>query len=270
MSAFAWAMLALGLFLVLYTVAFLLRPASDGRARRDSLGCGFVLLAGIVWSVALTNYLGERNAGMRMGFGCALILPALVALFKPGARRRIVPAAVLFIVAILLASSALPKLRARMRPTAKAADIGELRLIGQDLQVRIGKAQTYVASLERDEIEVRRKLSAKAYADFEAAADDPEGMRLLRELAEIKRLRGITEARLAQDRLSRERIESATRRAERLAQAETIAGDAVSDSEIAAILREASQAAEPSGPATVETHLERGQLAELFNKEFGD
>ena len=107
MSTFGWIMLALGLFLVLYTVAFLVRP--KGSTGRDGLGCGFVLLAGLVWSIALAQYVGSRGAGLRLGFGAALILPALVALFKAG-RARIVPAALCFIAGILVASSALPAL----------------------------------------------------------------------------------------------------------------------------------------------------------------
>ena len=88
-GALRWIPLVL---ILLAGVVFLLRPAPEGRKRRESLGCGFVLVAGLVWSFVLTRYLGERSAGFRLGFGLAFVLPALVAILRPG-RRPIVPAA---------------------------------------------------------------------------------------------------------------------------------------------------------------------------------
>ncbi|MDP6631134.1 MAG: hypothetical protein QGH42_11570 [Kiritimatiellia bacterium] len=269
MTIFAIAMLGLGLFLVLYTIAFLLRPAADGTGtKKDSLGCGFVFLAGLVWSLALTSYLGDRGAGFRLGFGGALILPALVAIFRPG-RKRIVHAAVLFVVAVILASSASPKLKKRIRPDAALTRLEEMRSAEQDVSARVEKARLLAKELEADRATLAREVKSRGVADFEAAAKDPDLMRLLKELAEIDRLQALTRGKLEYDRAASERIASAIRRVERLERAGELTGESVSRTELNAIIEEARNPADVGIPSSVETHLERTRLETLFDDVTG-
>jgi hypothetical protein len=269
MNVFAIAMLGLGLFLVLYTIAFLLRPAKEGSgAKKDSLGCGFVLLAGLVWSFAFTSYLGDRGAGFRLGFGCALVLPALVAIFRPG-HKRIVHAAVLFIVAVILASSALPKLKQRMNPGEALSRLEEMRNVQLEVGVRVEKAKALARELEADRTKLVRELQAKGAGDFEAASKDPEIMRLLKELAEIDHLQSVTREKMEHDATALDRIASAVRRVERLEKAGELTGETVSPTELNAIIEDARTPADAGIPSPVESHLERARLEALYGDVVG-
>ncbi|NQU41587.1 MAG: hypothetical protein HQ523_16700 [Lentisphaerae bacterium] len=266
MSTISVALMALGLFLVLYTMVFLLRPARDGVGnKKDSLGCGFVLLAGLVWSLALTSYLHDRGAGFRLGFGGALILPALVTVFRPG-RKRIVPAAVLFVVAIVVASSAFPTLKQRLAPGRSGTGVEQLRSAGSELRARVAKAKALTAELKVDRTRLVKDITSRSISDFDAVAGDTDVMRMLKELAEIDQLSARAATRLGHDEATLDRIESAIRRVDRLARAEALTGDAVSESELAAIIEEARSPADADLPSSVESHLERRQLETLFNQ----
>ncbi|MBT3294082.1 MAG: hypothetical protein HN919_17775 [Verrucomicrobia bacterium] len=270
MSVFAIAMMALGCFLVLYTIVFLLRPAKDGSGtKKDSLGCGFVLLAGLVWSLALTSYLHDRGAGFRLGFGGALILPALVTIFRPG-RKRIVQAAVLFVVAIVVASSAFPVLKKKLAPNATGSGLESMRGAGMVVETRLTKMRALVGALKSDRTKLAKEIKARGVGDFEVAADDADLMRKLKELAEIDQLLARTESKLRHDAAANERIQSAIRRVERLEQAGELTGEAVSHTELAAIIEEARQPLDEDLPSSVESHLERAQLKELFNQVKGE
>jgi hypothetical protein len=270
MSLFAMAMLGLGLFLVLYTIAFLLRPAKEGAgAKKDSLGCGFVLLAGLVWSLALANYLGERGAGFRLGFGGALLLPALVTIFRPG-RKRIVHAAVLFVMAVMLASSAFPKLKKRMSPGTAVSRLEEMRTVAQTAGSRVELAKGLMKELDADRAKLVSSIKAKKAGDFNDASKDAEVMRMLKELAEIDHLKARTREKLKTDRSALERIESAIRRAERLEKAGELTGETVSETELSAIIEDARSPADSDIPSSVETHLERAQLEDLYGDVVGE
>ena len=91
-------------------------------------------------------------------------------------------------------------------------------------------------------------------------------MRLLKELAEIDRLMALTQAKLDYDAASLERIESAIRRVERLEMAGELTGETVSRTELAAIIEEARSPLDVDLPSSVESHLERAQLEELFGR----
>lgn len=270
MSVFAIAMMALGGFLVLYTIVFLLRPAKEGSgARKDSLGCGFVLLAGLVWSLALTSYLQDRGAGFRLGFGGALILPALVTLFRPG-RKRIVQAAVLFVVAIVVASSAFPVLKQRLAPDRTGSGLESMRAAGAEVETRLATARALAGELTTDRAKLAKDIKARGVGDFELAADDADLMRMLKELAEIDQLLAQTQAKLDHDAAALERIQSAVRRVGRLERAGELTGDGVSHTELAAIIEEARQPVDEDLPSSVESHLERAQLKALFNEVKGE
>ena len=257
MTMFGWAMLALGLFLVLYTVAFMVRPKAGGS--KDKIGCGFVLLAGLVWSIALTQYLDSSSAGVRLGFGIALILPALAALFR-GGRNRIIPAAICFIVAILIASSALPLLKERAFPTQSKVEALTASKRLETLRLQIQKRESHLNALRAADSRLKAELKALQIADFEAAMADPEAKRVIEELAEVKRLWAAAEPKLDAERAALKKLESDQRRAQRRAQGDALArqGEDIDG------LSEAMTEDDITSPATVEDYAEREAMRDIF------
>lgn len=257
MSTFGWAMLALGLFLVLYTVAFLVRP--KGEKGKDTLGCGFVIAAGVVWSMALTQYIGNSSAGLRLGFGAALILPAMAALFKGG--KRIVPAAISFIVAILIASSAFPSLKERVSPSkSRVAALDAAKQV-ETLKLQIEKREAQLNGLRAADSRLKGELKALSITDFEAAMADPEGKRIMEELAEVKRLRAEAEPKLEREQAALKKLESELRRAKRRAEADALKQDVETEA-----LTDVLDEDEVTSPSTVEDYAEREEMRSLFEE----
>jgi hypothetical protein len=258
---------ALGLFLVAYAVLTLLKPRSGKGNKQDSLGCGFVLLAGGVWGVALGRYLNDTSAGIRLGMAGALILPALASLLQRRT-RGVVMAAVSLAAAILLAAPEFPKLQHRLAPTESTSTVEDLEQTQVSLSSQIQKTSDYLETLANDRKQISKEIDALDYPDFDALAKDPRGYALLKELADIDRFSA--QAREQLDTMSRTqvRIETALRRLRRLAQAEQVTGADISEAEIAQIMREANQVPTAPLPATVEAHAQKEELRQLFEQEF--
>ena len=195
MSTFSLVLLVVGLFLVAYAVAMIFsRRAGEGGHRRETLGCGFTLLAALVWGVALGRYLGNWSAGMRLGIACALVLPALATLVQPR-RGRVLASAVLLTFAVILGASAVPVLWVRVRPPRPAAAVQEaksarkqLQQIIEDNEQKIADTQQHLATLADDRARLRRDVRALGYSNFDTISSNPGGLSLLQELAEVERL----------------------------------------------------------------------------------
>ncbi len=268
MSTFSWVLVVVGGFLVLYAALVLLRGI--GRADRrgqHSLGCGFVLLAGVVWGFALAQYVGAWWTGMRLGIGLALVLPALTALARP-ARGGVLFSVVLLATAVALAAPAMPRLWERARPGRTAAMVRELEQAADSLLARIENTEAYISQMRQERRGLSERIRRAGYGEFAEIAGDPEGYALLVELAEVDRLIEQSEAwlRRAQDTMARTR--AAARRLSRLAGAEDATGVEVAEEEIREILAEIEATPAAPGPATVEEHVERERLRELFEAEF--
>jgi hypothetical protein len=262
MNVLGWAMLALGFFLVLYTVAFLVRKGESGR---EKLGCGFVLLAGLVWSIALTQFVGSSQHGLRLGFGAAFVLPALAALFK-GGRKKIVPAAVFFIAGILLASSSLPALKERVAPSKARTTALDMSKGVQALRSRIQKRDEHLASLRAADARLKGEIKRLDVTDFEAAMSNPEARRVIEELSEVTRLRKSAEANQDSDRIALKKLESELRRAERRAQADAMVQAEEQDEKLDALLSEVTADDGMVSPSTVEAYSEREAMRTLFDE----
>jgi len=268
MSTFSWVLIVVGLFLVLYAAGVLLGARrGPGSRRRESLGCGFVLLAAVVWGIALGRYLADSWAGLRLGVAFALILPALATLLNP-ARGRVLASVVLLTFAVIMGASAAPKLWAKVRPPRSQATVQEVEKHIAEMKERITSTEVYADDLADDAQQLVDQLRSLDHGDFDAVAADPEGLALLEELAEAERLQRRTEEALDTLRRSLPRMESALRRIRRLADAQSASGMEEAADEIARILKEAGEAPLPSVPATVEEHFERQQLRELFERRF--
>ncbi|MFO7958087.1 MAG: hypothetical protein R6X33_13425 [Candidatus Brocadiia bacterium] len=268
MSTFSWILVVVGVFLVLYAALVLLRGIGKSERRgRHSLGCGFVVLAGVVWGIALAQYMGSWWTGLRLGLGLALVLPALTTLAHPG-RGGVVFSVVLLTMAVILAAPLLPRLWDRAWPGRSASRARELEQAARTLRGRIEGTESYIEELRADRRRLRDEIEEKGYTDFADVEKDPEGYALLEELAEVDRLMHEARAWLEDARETLERTRVASRRLERLAGAEEATGVEVSDEEIREVLAEVEATPAEPGPTTVEEHVERERLKELFEEEF--
>gem|GEM_PF-3099207 len=269
MSLFSQILVALGVFFAAYAALTLLRHGGATPNRRARpLGCGFTLLAAVVWSFALGRYLGSTVAGVRLGTALALILPALATLAHTG-RANVAGAAVLLTVAVLLGAPVLPQLRARLRPTPSAVTGRDLDRAGTELEQRIRATDEVLEKLDKDRRRLRREIGALGFADFESLAADRNGLLLLQELAALDKLREAAATRLEAMRRDVQRVETAARQIERLHDTEAATGVEVTRGELEDILSAADTPAAGATPETVEEHLERADLESLFEREFG-
>ncbi len=266
MSTFSLVLLVVGVFLLANALLSLLRP---GRGRKhESIGCGFTLLAGLVWGIALGRYLDDGWAGLRLGFAFAFVLPALATLLHPG-RGRVVAAIVMLTFAVIVGASALPKLWSKVAPSKSSATAADVGKAVEELGVRIAETEQYLTQLIDGRRDVKALLASLGHGDFESIAGDPKGYALLQELADVDRLAGGSERWLVEARADLARMEVAERRLARIAQGEEVTGVEVDESEIARILQEARTGPQVAKPITVEEHVEREALRDLFEAEFG-
>jgi hypothetical protein len=270
MSTFSWVLIVVGVFLVLYAAASMLRrPGGEGRGRRESLGCFFILVAGVVWGIALSRFLGSRWAGWRLGFALALLLPALASLLSPG-RGRVVASVVVLTFAVLLGVSAVPVLWEKVHPSRSSASLAELDAAVLDLQDRIEQAGAYVETLRRARADLKGEVARLSYDDFDDLAADPAALALVEEWSEVDAMLVRTEQWMTEAAQTLERTKSARRRLRRVEQGEEVTGVAASEEELAEILQDARAEQSPVGPATVEEYAARERLRKLFEAEFGD
>ena len=266
MSAFSLVLLVVGVFLLASALMSLLR-SGHGR-KQESMGCGFTLLAGLVWGIALGRYLDDGSAGLRLGFAFAFVLPALATLRHPG-RGRMVGAIVMLTFAVIIGASALPKLWSRMAPSKSSATAADVAEAVEELGVRIDETEDYLADLNDGRRDVRALIASLGHSDFESIAGDPKGYALLQELADVDRLAGGSEQWLVEARADLDRMEVAARRLARIARGEEVTGVEVDEAEIARVLQEARAGPRLTPTITVEEHIEREALRDLFDEEFG-
>lgn len=260
-------MLALGLVLVVYTVLLLLRPDPGQGRRRESIGCGFVVVAGFVWGMGLGALLNDWNAGMRLGIGLAFVLPTVAAVLRRGRGGIFLPLVLLF-CAILLSASSIPRLMAWARGDRSGNVVQQLENTARATRRDLAEAARHRDRLAADRIRLTGKIRELGHDDFESISNDQAGYELLEELGEVERLSRVAEERLAGLRAERDRLEDALRRVDRLVDSERITGERADRAEIRRIVDDSLLGEEEGAPATVEEHVKRGELQELFEREF--
>lgn len=268
MTTFYWVLGAVGLFLAVYAAVMLFRA---GRAvdseKPATLGCGFVLLASVVWSIALARLLESWWAGLRLGTALALILPVVGTLFG-GRRRHVLSAVVLLTVAVLLAAPVVPALLARFeRPDAAQALNQRVQAAVTQFRGQIAATRTYLQSLRTDRAALKERIAALDIEGFEAVMADPRGRPLMTELGEVDRMVAAQTERLAEMEATLIRLETAARRVQRRAEAAE-AGVEIDRDAIERILDEARRPPLALGPETVEEQLQRERLRTLYEQEF--
>jgi len=266
MSTFEWMLVAVGGFLVLSAVGTLFRAGKDGERRKESIGCGFMFVAALFWGVALARYLGDWSAGMRLGVALALLLPVLATLVN---RRggRMLASIVLLTAAVALGASAVPKLLEHLRPPRWEVTLGRTQAAVADLGKQIESTRAYIKKLGAERDALKRKIRELGFTNFAAIANDPRGFALLTELGEVDRMAAAAQARLVEREALLLRMEAAERQIRRRADAQAT-GVEFDETEIAAILDQAKRPPAELGPATVEEHVARERLKQLFEREF--
>lgn len=267
MSIFSGAMLALGLVLIVYTVLLLLRPDPGSGRKRESIGCGFVVVAGLVWGLGFRVLLNDGDAGMRLGIGLAFVLPTVAALLRRGRGGILLPLVLLF-CAILLSASAVPRLIAWTRGDHPGNVVQRLENTARETRKDLAEAVRHRDRLAADRIRLTGRIRESGYEDFASISKDPAGYELLKELGDVDRLSRAADERLATLRAERDRLEDALRRVERLVDSEKVTGKRADRAEIRRIVDDSLLGEEEGAPATVEEHVKRGELQELFEREF--
>lgn len=262
MKTFPLILAIVGACFVLYAVAKLAR---SGRARDQSLGCSFTFLAAIIWGLAFTLQLASIWDGTRLGFGLALVLPALAALAHPR-RKNLVGALVLLGVALILAGPVIPKAIDNWTPTERAKIVKDLEHVQKDLEQRIEKTENYLDELRSDADDLSARVIDTGYADFDELIEDAAALRTLQELHEVKLLQAQAKKRLAAYRDSLDDVESAIRRAKRLVRARKALDQDARLPDAGAIRAEINETSRELGPITVEERIDRETLRGLFEE----
>ena len=271
MKLLGWILVGFGVLLAasaFFTIVRAARGDKKGRRVQESIGCGFIMLAGFVWGYGFGLLLMDWSRGLRVGFGLAFLLSAVATAVRP-TRGALMRGLVPLVLSALLLGPVLPELLDRFSGEEVQAWKTKLEQRAAKLDEKLSAAEQYAATLSREQSELEGKLDAHAGKTFEALSRDPEGLTRLRELAEVRELREATSERVAELRSSKERVESALRRVRRLSIAEDVLDMEISEAEIREILEESQQPLR-TGVGTVEKHLETARLKELFEEEFGN
>lgn len=271
MSGFQWALVGASLFLALYAVRLLFGGRADEDGRRKKLGCGFTLVAVTVWSFAFSDALDSYGSGLRLALGLALVLSSLQVVFRPQT-GRIAVAVTSLALGLWLAGPVVTGSWHRLRPSASESSLDELQTRIDELQRTLAGLDGYRETLRSDRRELEDELRRAGFADFDALAADPEAYARLREMAEIDEMLAAADQRQAAIEQRLPELESALRRLRRRVEAEATLGGELSEDEIRALLDESATlplgpAGAPPRPTTLEEHLERKALQELFEQD---
>ena len=262
-EALSWALFATAALLFVFAIRFTFRGnrSASGNTKR-SLGCGFGLVATVVWTLALSELIGDLWVAARLAVAVMLLLPVVEAIARPEGARTM-RAAVALVLAALLAGpvigGAWDELR---RPESEST--------WEDLEQRIAEQERSLTRVEEHSEQLREEreelvddIRDAGHANFDEAVGDTATLHLLEELADLDRLLEQNAARAEQLRSGIPEAQSMLRRLRRRLDAQETVGDAATREEVESMLAEMER--EPvAGPATVETLVERERLRDLF------
>lgn len=256
MSGYGIGLTVLGALLAAYAVRTLAFRREGEEAR--SLGCGFALVAGLVWGLLLGRVAG-LGEGMRLGLGLGCLVGGAAMLFQR--KRRFVPAALMGCLALMLVEpSATQVLRrygsAESRETVRLEE--ELITLEAQLEVR----QKSLKQLEDRQERIRDRLKQEGFRTYEEITANSEAYAGLKQLRQLKAAIATETENVRTLRLRRERQKLAVEHARAVEEA---AGNGVDPPPIPpAPPPPETPDAEPS----VEDMLERETLREFFEQEF--
>ena len=258
-----WGLTAAALLLFAYAIrTVFVSSKEEGDEKKQKLGCGFALVATLLWIYVLNRYLESPIGAIRIGVGALLILPAVQAIAKPEG-ARVIRAAIALILAVLISGPPLRDLWNTHVFDTRPAEVRELADKIEELEELDVNLRERVEALDALHADVRAEIRATG-KDWEAVRADPALLQRLDVLRRIdeERTRAATNLakvgqRLPELRAALERVEE---------------GEAVSpaDTELDRLLRSMEDAPSLDELSIVEQHARQKELQELFEKEFDE
>ncbi len=267
MTALLWAQVAVALLLFVYAVRCLLARGSarDGKRAR-SLGCGFGLVAFLMWMLALSNLLDSWWLGTRIAIALVLLLPVFDAIGRPGG-AGILRAALSLFLAVLIGLGPVREAAAQLAPSQSDAFVERIETRLDELRDAWAAVAAHRGELARERSTLSARIAQAGHADFDALAADPDALRDLVELRELDALIAATDEREGEIRRRIPELESHVRRLERRVESEAAYGAELSRDELEALLAELD--AEPLAGAvrSVDELGVQVELRALFERE---
>ncbi len=199
---------AAGLLLFLVAAGTLLFGKKEGGKK---LGCGFAVLAGLVWTLGLAQVTDWISAG-RLALGLVLLLGVVEALRHDGG-ARVARAAAFLILGILLAGPVAYQLIAGAVPTERNRYLDEREEAVAEVRDRLQQLESELVSLQSRRAQVRADLAGLGHANFDELRADPRGVPLLQELARIDQAARTAESSAAELREALPQLEEQLARA---------------------------------------------------------
>lgn len=264
MNGWTTALLAAGLFLVLYAILLLTRQ--KGEASNDKkLGAGFAILAAIIWGLAFGRLLQDFWFGIRLGFALAMLLPAIGMLVRPR-KRGVLSAMIFLMIAVGVGLPAVNELWSRIAVATQPNSVREIENALSQVSNHIEKSEKQLQTLQRDRKAVAEELRDFGYTSLESVEEDSEALLRLNELAEIERLQGALKEHLVLLQNKQKQLQVGLRRAQRLDGTEKAAGESLLDIDVEKIMQEIESSALPERAVTVEEHMQRREKQELLKE----
>lgn len=262
-ESLSWALFATAALLFVFAIRFTFRGnRADGGNAKRSLGCGFGLVAAAVWTLALRELVGDTWTAGRIAVAAILLLPVVEAVARPEGARTM-RAAISVVLAAVLAGPVIGDAWEAVREPESEATWTDLEQRIADQELALERIEAHSEQLVDDREDLVDSIRDAGHANFDEAAGDPATMHLLEELADLDLLLEQNAVRAAQLRSGIPEAQSMLRRVRRRLDAQESAGDEVSREEVEAMLTD-MEAKPPTGPATVETLVERERLRDLF------
>jgi len=262
-DALSWALFATAALLFVFAVRFTFRGnrSESGSAKR-SLGCGFGVVATIVWSLALGELIGDIWVAGRLAVAAILLLPVVEAIARPEGARTM-RAAVALVVAALLAGPVIGGAWAKLRTPESESTWEDLERRIAEQELSLERVQDHSKQLLDEREDLVDSIRDAGHANFDEAAGDTATLHLLEELADLDRLLQQNAARAEQLRSGIPEAQSMLRRLRRRLDAQETVGNTATREEVESMLADMEREPTP-GPATVETLVERERLRDLF------
>ncbi len=255
-----WALTAAALLLLIFAIRTLFISSRGEDDGQQKLGCGFALIAALLWMYVLDHYLEDPKVAIRLGLGVLLVLPAIQALANPKG-ARILRAAVGLVLAVLIAGPPLAGLWNEYGPDQRSA---AQRVVAEDIADLEQLREQLLQELEAfDQLraEVRAKLQAGAKS-WEELRADPDLMQSLGLLQRIDEQRLLLAADLAKVEQRLPELRAALERAEDAAQVPT------STTELDALRKSLGGLPSLDDLSIVQKHAQEKELEQFFKSEF--
>ncbi|MDA1264512.1 MAG: hypothetical protein O2816_05460 [Planctomycetota bacterium] len=192
MQALSWALTAAAVLLMLYALRVVTQDKDpDKPGSKAGLGCGFLFLACLLWSLAAQRWVGGYWPGFRLGMGIFLATPAIGALTKPHGARLFL-GVIGLVLGIVLAGPVVQDLVTGIKEAPRQQLETQVEEWEKDEDKLIEATKTW----EGERLELTAELQTKGHADFASLQADAGAVSALKRLKEVAGLIDIANDRL--------------------------------------------------------------------------